>query len=227
MKTASRIRAIEIDRLVANPLSPNHMPRTTFAKLKSHIARTGNYEPVVVRRHSGRAGCFEIINGAHRVEALKQLGRPAVDCVVWDVDDDETLLLLCTLNRLGGRSDLGRKSALFRRLAGRFDPRQLGSLLPDGRRTIQRLINIEKPPAAAVENAKAFLNPAAFFLTDYQKRLLTEAMTRASGRGKPPVSAPRRADALAEICRQYIESNSRPERDRQHCKNNETTVSIS
>lgn len=74
MEAVRQIRAIGIDRLLANPASPNRMPRAAFAKLKSHIERTGNYEPIVVRRHSGRPRCFEIINGAHRAEVLGQLG---------------------------------------------------------------------------------------------------------------------------------------------------------
>ncbi len=203
MEAVRQIRAIGIDRLLANPASPNRMPKTAFGKLKSHIDRTGNYEPIVVRSHSGRPRCFEIINGAHRVEALAQLGYTSVDCVVWDVDDDEMMVLSGTLNRLGGRDDLGAKSALIKRLCERFDVRQLAARLPESAGTIERLRDLKKQSPATAEKAKAFLNPVVFFLTDEQKQILNEAMGGGAARDKPRTSAPARARTLTAICREY------------------------
>ena len=203
MEAVRQIQAIGIDRLLANPASPNRMPRAAFAKLKSHIERTGNYEPIVVRRHSGRPRCFEIINGAHRAEVLGQLGYTSADCVVWEVDDDEMLVLSGTLNRLGGRDDLGAKSALIRLLCERFDVRQLAARLPESRKTIERLRDVEKQPPATAARAKAFLNPVVFFLTDEQKQILNDAMGGGAAKDKAPTSAPARARTLTAICREY------------------------
>ncbi len=203
MEAVRQIRAIEIDRLLANPASPNRMPKAAFAKLKSHIDRTGNYEPIVVRSRGGRRRCFEIINGAHRVEALGQLGYTSADCVVWEVDDDEMLVLSGTLNRLRGRDDLGAKSALIRLLCERFDVRQLVARLPESRKTIERLRDVEKQPPATAARAKAFLNPVVFFLTDEQKQILNDAMGGGAAKDKPSTSAPARAQALTAICREY------------------------
>ncbi|MCD6395600.1 MAG: ParB-like nuclease domain-containing protein [Planctomycetes bacterium] len=203
MEAVRQIQAIGIDRLVANPASPNRMPRAVFAKLKSHIDRTGNYEPIVVRGHDGRAGCFEIINGAHRVEALGQLGYTSADCVEWEVDDDEMLVLSGTLNRLRGRDDLGAKSALIKRLCERFDVKQLAARLPESRKTIERLRDVEKQPPATAAKAKAFLNPVVFFLTDEQKQILNDAMGGGAEKDKAPISAPARAQAITAICAEY------------------------
>jgi len=203
MEAVRQIQAIGIDRLVANPASPNRMPRAVFAKLKSHIDRTGNYEPIVVRGHDGRAGCFEIINGAHRVEALGQLGYTSADCVEWEVDDDEMLVLSGTLNRLRGRDDLGAKSALIKRLCERFDVKQLVARLPESRKTIERLRDVEKQPPATAAKAKAFLNPVVFFLTDEQKQILNDAMGGGAEKDKAPISAPARAQAITAICAEY------------------------
>ena len=203
MEAVRQIQAIGIDRLVANPASPNRMPRAVFAKLKSHIDRTGNYEPIVVRGHDGRAGCFEIINGAHRVEALGQLGYTSADCVEWEVDDDEMLVLSGTLNRLRGRDDLGAKSALIKRLCERFDVKQLAARLPESRKTIERLRDVEKQPPATADKAKAFLNPVVFFLTDEQKQILNDAMGGGAEKDKAPISAPARAQAITAICAEY------------------------
>ncbi len=204
MEAVRQIRTIEIDRLVANPASPNRMPKTAFAKLKSHVDRTGNYEPIVVRAHGGRARCFEIINGHHRVEAMRQLGYTSVDCIVWEVDDDEMLVLSGTLNRLGGRDDLGRKSALVRRLCERFDVRQLAARLPETAGAIERLRDLKKQPPAIAAKAKAFLNPVVFFLTDEQKQILNDAMGGGAAKDKPPTSAPQRAQAIAAICAEHV-----------------------
>ncbi len=203
MEAVKQIRAIEIDRLLANPASPNRMPKAAFAKLKSHIERTGNYEPIVVRGHGERAGCFEIINGAHRAEALRQLGYTSADCVEWAVDDDEMLVLSGTINRLRGRDDLGAKSALIKRLCERFDVRQLVARLPETRKTIERLRDLRKRPPATAAKAKAFLNPVVFFLTDEQKLILNDAMSDGPAKDKAPTSAPARAQAITAICAEY------------------------
>ena len=208
MEAARQIRAIGIDRLLANPASPNRMSRAAFAKLKSHIERTGNYEPIVVRAHGERAGCFEIINGAHRVEALRQLGYTSADCVEWAVDDDEMLVLSGTINRLRGRDDLGSKSALIKRLCERFDVKQLVARLPESRKTIERLRDIEKQPPATAARAKAFLNPVVFFLTDEQKQILNEAMSGGASKDKTPTSAPKRAQAITAICREAAKNQA-------------------
>ncbi len=205
MEAVRQIRAIGIDRLAAYSASPNRMSKAAFAKLKSHIARTGNYEPVVVRNHSGRTGCFEIINGRHRVEALRQLGHASADCVVWDVDDDEILVLSGTLNRLGGRDDLGKKSELIKRLCERFDVRQLAAKLPDSARTIERLRDLQKQPPATVKKAKAFLNPVMFFLTDDQKCTVDAVLAEAIKSNTGDTTAQKKARAFASICRDYLE----------------------
>jgi len=205
MEALRQIRAIGIDRLAGHPANPNRMSKAAFGKLKSHIERTGNYEPVVVRRHRGRAGCFEIINGRHRVEALRELGYVSADCVVWDVDDDEVLVLSGTLNRLGGRDDLGKKSELIKGLCERFDVRQLAAKLPDSARTIERLRDLQKQPPATVKKAKAFLNPVMFFLTDDQKRTVDAVLAEAVKSNAGETMAQKKARAFASICRNYLE----------------------
>lgn len=204
MKATRQIRAIKIDRLLANQASPNRMPKAAFAKLKSHIGRTGNYEPIVVRSRGGRPQRFEIINGAHRAEVLRQLGHTSADCVVWEVDDDEMLMLSGTINRLRGRDDLGAKSAMIKRLCERFDVKQLVARLPETRKTIERLRDLKKQPPATAAKAKAFLNPVVFFLTDEQKQILNDAMSDGPAKDKTSTSALARAQAITAICVEHV-----------------------
>ena len=96
------IHSIALDKLDFHPDNPNKQSKVNFAKLVCNIERTGRYEPFVVRPSPKKTGCFQIINGHHRYHALAKLGYEAADAIVWDVDDEQTDILLATLNRLGG-----------------------------------------------------------------------------------------------------------------------------
>jgi len=73
------------------------MSKANLAKLVRNIEQTGQYEPIIVRPHPQRKGCFQIINGYHRCHALTKLGYKTADCIVWDIDDKQTDILLATL----------------------------------------------------------------------------------------------------------------------------------
>ena len=179
MAEKKQIERISLDRLVGHPANPNRMSEVTFKKLLRHIKRAGNYEPIIVRRHPGRRGCFEIINGHHRAKALGKLGYTEADCVVWDVDDDEVLMLLATLNRLGGNDELNKKSELFRSLSERFRIKELVKQLPESSKSIKRLSDLMKPVGIPKFEQEAFLIPVVFFLADEQKRIVDEALSSA------------------------------------------------
>ena len=82
MKKKKEIVYLKLKNLIAHPANPNRMTTAALGKLKSHIERTGNYEPVIVRPHPEQSNCFEILNGHHRVKVLKELGHENADCVV-------------------------------------------------------------------------------------------------------------------------------------------------
>ena len=124
-------RKIRVGLLVPHPENSNHMDTRTLEKLQRHIRRTGNYEPLAVRPHPRRKGEFEIINGHNRLKALKALGHRTADCIVWDVDTDQTRLYLATLNRLSGSEVPERRVHLLDRLLNRFEVADLAALLPE------------------------------------------------------------------------------------------------
>jgi ParB-like chromosome segregation protein Spo0J len=224
-KIANRVTSIPIDRLVAHPGSPNRMSKRNFARLVRNIERTGLYEPLVVRPcptkscHScessspeaqGQAkhGCFEIINGHHRLRALKQLGFEAVDAVIWDVDDAETDILLSTLNRLGGSDVLEKKLALLDRINCNMHAREMAKLLPFTRSQIEKLRNVKIPPAPTEIDVKNFAVPMVFFLSAEQRQIITEALASAPA-GNEKTKAARNAGALTEIAKYFIEDSNR------------------
>ena len=93
------------------------MSGEVMGKLRRHIERTGRYEPLVVRPHPAIGGAFELINGHHRKEVLESLGYAEAQCLVWDLSDAETLMLLATINRLGGEDAPGKRLGLLESLS--------------------------------------------------------------------------------------------------------------
>lgn len=179
MQNQTTIIRIPIDRLLAHPENPNKMAKATFQKLKNHIKQTHRYEPLIVRSHPDIENCFELINGHHRADALRQIGETFADCVIWDVDDDQTRILLATLNRLGGKDELAAKVSLLKNLSEKFSSRELAKLLPDTKTTIEKLKDITKPLDFAAENPKLFLNSLIFFLNDQQLKIVETALEKA------------------------------------------------
>ena len=206
MHQTRQIESVSIDKLIAHPANANRMSSSAFGKLTAHIERTGNYEPVIVRPHPKRAGCFEIINGHHRTGALKKLGRKTCDCIVWDVDDSETMILLATLNRLAGHDVLDKKAELIKSLTERFSTKELAKKLPDTKPAIERLsrlAGIHKPAGPVTFGHKAFLNPLVFFLTDEQKQAVDKAIA-AEPADEKETAAQSRARAITNIAKLYL-----------------------
>ncbi len=200
---STTIRAIPLDRLVPHPDNANGMSRGNLEKLVRNIERNGRYEPILVRPCPGRRGYFQIINGHHRLEALRRLGRTAVEAIVWDVDDEQTDILLATLNRLGGRDILEKKQNLLMRLTRRIPIRKLARLLPQTLGQIERLTASNRP-APTRAKADSFAIPMVFFVDNRQQRGIEEALAAAEGSSQGQTRAARRAEALTQIATRFL-----------------------
>jgi hypothetical protein len=202
---STQIRTIALDKLVPHPDNPNRMSRTNFNKLLRHIERTGRYEPLVVRPQPGRPGFFQIINGHHRWAALRKLGYQAAEAVVWNVDDEQTGILLATLNRLNGRDSLDKKLALLRRLHTRLPSRTLARLLPQTYGQIERLL-AKRPPAQALRaRSGAFAIPLVFFVNESQQQTIEEALATTAPAPEASTRATKRAAALTHLARSFLD----------------------
>jgi hypothetical protein len=176
------IRIIPLSKLLAHPDNPNVMSEATFRKLVRNIERTGLYEPIVVRIHPRKKDHFEIINGHHRVKALEQLGRKEADCVIWDVDDEQTDVLLTTLNRLAGSDIPTKKIELLKKLTQRMATAQLAKLLPHTAKQIERLTNLKLNSVPIKLNAESFAVPLVFFVTRQQQEIIERAIEKLDSR---------------------------------------------
>jgi len=207
---------IAIDRLVPHPANPNRMSEEIFNKLKGHIGRTGRYEAVVVRPlksglrdqvsgggladtgHLTPDTRYQILNGHHRLRALKELGHTTARCDVWEVDDAEALVLVATLNRLAGEDVPAKREALLAQLLGRFDLPRLADLVPESRDDLEELARSIAPPPVPEPAAPEDFEPVEFLtfaLTPAQRLVVDEALKRTGLRD--------RAEALLAIAEAY------------------------
>ncbi len=202
------VQSIALDKLAAHPDNPNKMSKATFGKLVRNIERTGRYEPIVVRPHPKRENHFQIINGEHRCRALAKLGYKSADCLIWDVNNKQVDILLATLNRLAGSDVLGKKLSLLSRLNKRMESNELGKLLPQTAKQIERLINLKIPSRPRETNAKCFSNPMVFFVSDTQQEVIEKALSSAQGPSskkiKTATKAAKRASALVHIAEEFL-----------------------
>lgn len=109
---------IPVGMLHDNPDNPNIEDERTFDILCEKIRTDGFDEPVhVVPRP---AGGYEIVSGHHRTKAARQLGLPAVPCVIktgWDEDKRDVELV--ARNNVRGQLNAERFSHLVRKIAKR------------------------------------------------------------------------------------------------------------
>jgi len=207
MKTAQGIKShtivqIGIKKLLPHPANPNQMTEKSFAKLVCHIAQTGNYEPVIVRRHPSRDGFYQILNGHHRAKAIGMLKGKTADCIIWDVSDKRALILLATLNRLSGKDNVRRRADLISELSGKFSSKELADILPESKKAIEKLKTISSlKPALVLKDYKPLV-PTVFMLDAEQKSLVEKSIKEALDPGQGANYAQRRAWALVEVLRQ-------------------------
>jgi hypothetical protein len=207
---------IPLDELLPHPENPNRMAKANFEKLKRHIKQSHNYEPLIVRKHPdpdlAGENHFQIINGHHRAQALKQIGETFADCVVWDVNDYQVRILLATLNRLGGKDELASKASLYKSLSEKFSAAELVKLLPDTKQAIERLKDITKSLPQIADNAmdlampygKAFLNTLIFFLNDEQIKIVQAALEKAMEKKSSQTKSEKMANAITTITKNYL-----------------------
>ena len=216
MKQSKRIgaRMIPLDDLHPHPLNANTMSDDLREKLKAHIKRTGRYPFVVARLHPDEPGQFQILDGHHRVEILRELGHTEARCDVWNIDDREAKLLLATLNRLEGQDLPIRRAQLIHELLGEMSVADLGGLLPETDKQIEELHSLLEFPAdeiaallenRAEEEEKVLPRVMTFVVTPEQEQDIEQAVELASD---GTAGRDRKAKGLANLARQFLEART-------------------
>ena len=180
-----RIISLPLHQLGPHPDNANRMSKPKFNKLIRHIKTTGQYEPLVVRRHPTKENAYQILNGHHRLRALRQLTHNRADCVVFDADDEY------------------RKAKLIERLCRCYSPRELAKQLVDSKTAIEKLSRLSKDQPLPKTQEKPFLLPMTFFMTESQHAIITAAFEKVSKDSHNDNRSQKRLNALyrmAEDC---------------------------
>jgi len=200
---SQEIISVSVEALYAHPANPNKLSQAKFRKLVRQIERTGQYEPVVVRRHPLKRGAYQILNGHHRVRALRQLGRTRADCVVFRADDTQALVYLATLNRLSGRDNVTLKARLIETLCRRYSSGDLARSLGDSRQTIEKLAAFAQQQSIETAGTKPALVPMTFFVSEADHAMLCEAFDKAAGDPAGGTRTQRRVEALKRMAEAF------------------------
>jgi hypothetical protein len=173
---------IALQHLHAHPANANRMPSDLFKKLVAHIKQWGDYPPLIVRPHPRLHGEYEILDGHHRAEALRQLGEAFANCEIWNVSDERATLLLLTLNRLHGEDDPQKRGKLFEELARTTDIEDIVKLVPDDVDRITALVHLTQQPGPVADPVPLdhMPEPVTFFLFPAQRRRLLDHLSEYS-----------------------------------------------
>lgn len=171
---------IPIDHLEAHPANSNVMPKALVDKLANEIKRTGLYPPIIVRPVGER---YQVLDGHHRVSVLRELGHDRVQAVVWDVNDEQALLLLATLNRLSGSDDPRRRASLVVELSRTIETSELVKRLPENAEKVRQLIKLHAAPPSPKMPDPIEEMPVAvhFFLLPSQRRAVETRLREHGG----------------------------------------------
>ncbi len=108
-----QITAAPLASLRDAPQNANKMDAAKYRELVHSIRRLG-FITVIVARDLGD-GDFDIVDGHHRVKAMRELGEVNVPTLVIKGDEDPRLVALA-LNRLRGETDLAVASMIIEEL---------------------------------------------------------------------------------------------------------------
>jgi len=159
----TKVLAVPVDDLLPHPKNANVTPTEVLKKIERNIKRTGNYPPLVVRPLDKTK--FQILDGHHRLQVLKQLGLATVDVVVWDISDQEADIAIATLNTLHGTDDKKKRQALLRGLAETIPLSDLADIVPEDAAMLKALTD---DVVAAPTGGNAGEEPIAFEVLEFR-----------------------------------------------------------
>ena len=202
-----KIEKIPLDKLLAHPANANVMKGEYLKKLRRHIEKQGYYEPLVVRPHPSKENWYELLNGHHRKCVLEQLESTHADCVVWQVNDEQALLLLATLNRLCGQDDPYKRAELLEKLSQRFEKDDLVRQLPEKRQQLEKVLACRKSPEVLEPEALPEMPQVlTFFVMGEQKAIIETSLQKVRDEvgGDDPGRKLTKGDLLAVLAEQYV-----------------------
>jgi len=72
-------------------------------ELAESLENESQFKPIIVRPHPRKEEIYEVIDGEHRVRALRKLGRTYVRTEIRAINDEDADLLALRVNQMHGR----------------------------------------------------------------------------------------------------------------------------
>lgn len=139
---------IPVDKIVPNQWNPNRQSETVARAHRESIEHFGFLEPVLVRPHPERHGFYEIVNGEHRWNQMRDAGEFDIPAIVRDLNDDQVKKLTIVLNETTGDPDQLLLAELLTDLSSLDD---FKVALPYTDRELEKLLAFGAPDAPPVD----------------------------------------------------------------------------
>jgi ParB/RepB/Spo0J family partition protein len=202
---------IELSKLVPNDWNPNHIKPALYKKLVRAMKRDGQVLPIVVRKHPGKKGKFEIIDGYHRLRIAGELGWKEIDCVVVEADDQKARVLTVNLNYMRGNAKPKAYAQLVHQLNETLSLEQLAELLPENELQLQDSLNLLKLPdelekeleERAAEQAREKLTTMSLQVTEEEKAVIEDAVRSSDKKRKGSIIAELVKAGIKDYLREY------------------------
>jgi ParB-like chromosome segregation protein Spo0J len=145
------MKKLLIESIKPDERSSNVMSQVYFEKLKANISRTGLYPSLVVRPKPNTKAEYVLLDGHYRLKALSDLGHAEVNCEVWDVSDEDALVLLATLNKLSGEEHPRKRAELIQSMLKCIEKSKLSQLIPETESQIDDMVALLKQKDAELK----------------------------------------------------------------------------
>jgi ParB-like chromosome segregation protein Spo0J len=176
------------------------MTKAKYANLKRTIAKVGFLQPLLVRSHPKKGdGHFEVVDGAHRLKAAKELGFKEIPCIVREGTNEELAgAIQVGMNNNRGELDLGLVSAAIVDLSTEgwsiedlsitgYDEEEIKDLLKMADVSTEGvLVNADVPPPPPPDEAPPG-GPFVLeipFATKAERDKVRRALRRSAGKGE-------------------------------------------
>ena len=111
---------IPIKKVKPNSYNNNVMIDRILETLKRSIKKDGFNQPILVK-YVQENDYYEIIDGEHRLKAMKLLGEKYITAKVLNVDKLKQKLMTLSFNKLRGKEDYKKTQKLFESIENEFD----------------------------------------------------------------------------------------------------------
>jgi len=95
---------LELEQLETDVFSPRKTFNENYVEeLAESIEREGQLKPIIVRVHPTKPNVYQVIDGEHRIRALKKLGHGTIRAEVRRLSDEEAYFLAIRVNEMHGK----------------------------------------------------------------------------------------------------------------------------